>query len=174
MRRAAHARWAVRKRITSLGDAMGPRLILWSVLGVAAGFVSLQQPAMAGERRNVAAPIHHRAAFVQSVAVVAPARSTLRADLPKPIGYDAANRGVDFGARRTALVHGEFSFVPVTPLRQEVREQRPGVGSPQQGPRTTPRERKGITFFRLDPKLGDVSVQPVVGGVNGAQLSVGF
>ena len=42
------------------------------------------------------------------------------------------------------------------------------------GPATSPRERKSITFFRLDPKFGDVAVQPVVGGVNGAQLSVGF
>jgi hypothetical protein len=35
-------------------------------------------------------------------------------------------------------------------------------------------QHKTITFFRLNPKLGDVSVQPVVGGVNGAQLSIGF
>lgn len=41
--------------------------------------------------------------------------------------------------------------------------------------RSVPRqERKGITFFRLAPKFGDVSVQPVIGGVNGAQISVGF
>jgi hypothetical protein len=35
-------------------------------------------------------------------------------------------------------------------------------------------QHKTLTFFRLNPKLGDVSVQPVVGGVNGAQLSIGF
>jgi len=35
-------------------------------------------------------------------------------------------------------------------------------------------QHKTLTFFRLNPKLGDISVQPVVGGVNGAQLSIGF
>ena len=36
-------------------------------------------------------------------------------------------------------------------------------------------EHKPLTFFRFrTEKLGEVSVQPVVGGVNGAQLSIGF
>jgi len=39
-----------------------------------------------------------------------------------------------------------------------------------------PGKRQTITFFRFSTsKLGEVSVQPVVGGgVNGAQLSIGF
>jgi hypothetical protein len=36
------------------------------------------------------------------------------------------------------------------------------------------KDRKKIILFRLDPKFGDVSVQPVFGPVNGAQVSVGF
>jgi hypothetical protein len=74
---------------------------------------------------------------------------------------------------------GEFSFLPVSPL--ESRLSRSANNAPatsgdeqkEKGP-IPPRERKSVTFFRLDSKYGDVSVQPVVGGVNGAQLSVGF
>jgi hypothetical protein len=36
------------------------------------------------------------------------------------------------------------------------------------------KERKKIILFRLDPKFGDISVQPVVGAVKGAQVVVGF
>ena len=45
-------------------------------------------------------------------------------------------------------------------------------------PKTTgpapPSERKKLTFFRFGSKFGDVSVQPVIGAVKGAQLSLGF
>jgi len=43
----------------------------------------------------------------------------------------------------------------------------------ESGP-TPVNERKKIILFRFDPKFGDVTVQPVVGQVNGAQLSVGW
>ena len=78
-------------------------------------------------------------------------------------------------------VHGqnEIPFVPVKPLSAEVRS--PATAGKLRsevreanGPSTPPRERKGVTFFRANPKFGDISVQPVVGGVNGAQISVGF
>jgi hypothetical protein len=39
---------------------------------------------------------------------------------------------------------------------------------------TPAKERKKIILFQFDRKFGDISVQPVVGRVNGAQLSVGF
>ena len=35
-------------------------------------------------------------------------------------------------------------------------------------------ERKKLTLFRFESKLGDISVQPVMGSVNGAQFSLGF
>lgn len=48
------------------------------------------------------------------------------------------------------------------------------TASRKEEPRETnagsPPKRKTITFFRR----GDISVQPVIGGVNGAQLSIGF
>ncbi len=35
-------------------------------------------------------------------------------------------------------------------------------------------QRKSVTFFRFHCALGQVAVQPVVGSVKGAQLSIGF
>jgi len=57
--------------------------------------------------------------------------------------------------------------------------QTPAVTGRKEEPRalesTARPERKTITLFRFSTrKLGEVSVQPVVGGVNGAQLSIGF
>lgn len=37
-----------------------------------------------------------------------------------------------------------------------------------------PDEHKTLTLFRFDSKFGEISVQPVVGSVKGAQLSIGF
>jgi hypothetical protein len=141
-------------------------------LGVVAAFAL--QPAEAGERKLAAAQAHHLRAFIHTVALIAPARSSLRADLPKT-SREVTSRHLETGresvalpggANRNAVTRGEFSFVPVTPLGTEAGVQRTEPVSP--------RERRNITLFRLDPKLGDVSVQPVVGGVNGAQLLVGF
>ena len=39
---------------------------------------------------------------------------------------------------------------------------------------TPAKERKKITLFRFNPKFGDISVQPVLGEVNGAQVCVEF
>jgi hypothetical protein len=39
---------------------------------------------------------------------------------------------------------------------------------------TPPRLRKSLTFFRFQSKAGEVSVQPLVGGLKGAQFSLGF
>jgi hypothetical protein len=78
------------------------------------------------------------------------------------------------GADRVSSIRGmhgrgELAGVPVRPLETRLWHQ-PVTGADQSGRH----ERKSLTFFRLDPKFGDVSVQPVVGGVNGAQVSVGF
>lgn len=73
---------------------------------------------------------------------------------------------------------GDLPFFPVSPF--ESRTPRSGdrastSGDEQKaGQPTPPSERKSITFFRFGSAVGGVSVQPVVGGVNGAQLSVGF
>jgi hypothetical protein len=134
-------------------------------LGVAAGLAL--QSAQAGERKPATGEAHHLGAAVHSL---------------RP---EVGGRKPEVGGRRTEvgvgnMGHGEFSFIPVTPLKSEVGSPatagklRSEVRSANRGPSTPPQERKSVTFFRLDPKLGDVSVQPVVGGVNGAQLSVGF
>ena len=165
-------------------------------LGVTAAFA--WQPAQAGERKPAAVQAHHLGVSIHRVALIAPARSSLRTDFPKTSQEVTSRRdnlggtslrknhleigrgpaGGPGGTNRNAVARGEFSFVPVTPLGSETGGQsrlREGDGVPREkGPATPPAERKTITFFRLDPKLGDVSVQPVVGGVNGAQLSVGF
>jgi hypothetical protein len=48
------------------------------------------------------------------------------------------------------------------------------AASERRGPATPVSERKSVKFFQMSSRLGDVSVQPVMGGVNGAQVSVGF
>jgi hypothetical protein len=122
-------------------------------LGVAAGLAL--QPAHAGDRKQ--ASVRHGEISSQRVVFATQARST----------------GDSYGGRIIkAQGRGEFSFAPVSPLTSAVRGQRSEVGS-QKGS-AAQGERKNVTFFRLDPKFGDVSVQPVMGGVNGAQLSVGY
>jgi hypothetical protein len=155
------------------------------VMGLGAAAAFALQSAQAGERKPAATQAHHLAS-AHRVALVAPARSSLRADLPKtsrdvtsrPDNFGATSlrkdrvksgresAGMPGGANRNAAARGEFSFVAVTPLGTDAGGQRSEPVAPQ--------ERKSLTFFRLDSKLGDVSVQPVVGGVNGAQVLVGF
>jgi len=165
------------------------------VMGFGAAAAFALQPAQAGERKPAAMQAHHLGVSVHRVASVVPVRSSLRADLPKTMRKDVNSRRDDFGRRRlrsenprdlaglrtVASQHArraEFSFVPITPLGTEAASQnrpREGDGVPKEkGPAPPPAERKNVTLFRLNPKLGDVSVQPVVGGVNGAQLLVGF
>jgi hypothetical protein len=38
----------------------------------------------------------------------------------------------------------------------------------------SPRERKSLTLLRFDSRFGEVSVEPVIGSVKGAQFSIGF
>ena len=152
-------------------------------LGVATGLA--WQPAQAGERMPAAIQAHHPGAASHRVVFVAPARSNFHADVPTTMRHDAISReiaGAPGGASRNTLVRGEFSFLPVTPLEARARSQmqlgkegtNTSVDQPKEQRSTAPSERKTVRFFRLDPRLGDVSVQPVVGSVNGAQLSVGF
>ena len=134
------------------------------------------QPAQAGERKHATA-FAVQAHASHAVALAAPVRAGLRADVPQTLRHTVGSP-VTAGKLKTEVGvsnagHGEISFAPVSPLSAETRNQRADAGSGS-GPKTAPRERKSVTFFRLDPKFGDVSVQPVVGGVNGAQVSLGF
>ena len=130
-------------------------------LGVVVGLAL--QSAHAGDRKS--AQPRPRETSIHAPASVAQARSSLRADVPQTLRSGVTSR------RGEAA--NEFSFLPVNPLKSEVRDLRSEVEDAKRAP-TSPSERKNVTFFRLDPKLGDISVQPVVGGVNGAQLSMGF
>jgi hypothetical protein len=163
------------ERIVKMRDS---GFVIRAILGVAAAFAL--QSVQAGERKPAAVQAHHLGASIHRAALVAPARSGRQGDLSgsrlrSENGRELA--GMRSGASQNTT-RGEFSFVPVTPLGPGADDRsrlRQGDGAPKEkGPATPPAERKNITLFRLDPKLGDVSVQPVVGGVNGAQLLVGF
>ena len=138
---------------------MRRNFISWWGLWVAAGLAL--QLAQADDRKPAAA--HHAAASGHSFVFAAQARSP---------GDNHA------GTSMKVQGHGDLPFSRVTPL--ESRLPRSGdkavtTDDEQKEKGPPPRhERKGVTFFRFGSKLGDVSVQPVMGGVNGAQLSVGF
>lgn len=158
---------------------MGRNLIGWAAVGLILGLAL--PPAWAGERKLAA--MGSRGVALHKVVFVAPARSSFRAGLPPTSRYGVTSPvGENFAGGRSLKGQGrrELSFAAVSPLRLEAGDsatagkQRSEVGSARPGPTTAPSERKTMKFFRLDPRLGDVSVQPVVGGVNGAQLSVGF
>jgi hypothetical protein len=114
------------------------------------------QPAHGGDRKAASA----RPAETFNRSVFAVRARSLSADVPQTTRSGIASQ------------RGEFSFSPVTPLESRTRLQVQS-GNEEKLP-TSPHERRNVTFFRLDPKFGDISVQPVVGGVNGAQLSLGY
>jgi hypothetical protein len=110
-----------------------------------------------------------------------------RASLSPKVSVSARTAELRSGAQTARGLQsnaaGEYSFSPVSPLahKSEVgnepsaRVTYVAAQTKEAGPATAPSERKTITFFRFsNSKLGEVSVQPVVGGVNGAQLAVGF
>jgi hypothetical protein len=134
-------------------------ILICCLVWVAAGLAL--QPAHARDRKASVRPAE---TFTRGVVFAARARSSVSADVPQTM------RSGSVTSRRS-----EFSFSPVTPLESRASRARPQVqsGNEEKGP-TSPRERRNVTFFRLDPKFGDISVQPVVGGVNGAQFSVGY
>jgi hypothetical protein len=133
---------------------MGRNHLGWWGLGVAALLAWQPAQVQAGERKQLTTASRHSEMSTRAVPVAA---------LPRSLG-------ADHGTSMRAM-HGrtELTGVPVRPLETRLSHQ-PTTGVPEQGRH----EHKSLTFFRLNPKFGDVSVQPVVGGVNGAQVSVGF
>jgi hypothetical protein len=118
------------------------------------------QPAHGGDRKSASA--RDAETFNHRVVLAAQTRTSLRAEVPQTMHSGVTSR------------RGEFSFSPVSPFELRARSQVPVANEEKEKGPTSPRERRNVTFFRLDPKFGDISVQPVVGGVNGAQLSVGY
>jgi hypothetical protein len=105
------------------------------------------QPARAGDRKSAMMEAHvSSASALVARAVMAPAQ---------------APRSSDEGGR-SSRADSRFSFFePSTDARKE------GAASP-------PSARKKLTLLRIDPEHRDIAVQPLVGSVTGAQLSVGF
>ena len=137
--------------------------------GVAVGLAL--QPAHAGDRKPAA--VRHAEISNHNSVVVAHARSA-----GNNFGGSRVRQDYSVAGSVKAQGRSEFFFLPVSPLESKVSSSanKTSTSSDEQkekGP-IPPRERKNVTFFRLDPKLGDISVQPVMGGVNGAQLSVGY
>src|SRR4051812_45877396 len=127
---------------------MRQKFLQWSGLCVAMGVAFLQQSAEAGERR-------------------AEVGSLKSAGGRPALATATASRGMAFAK----------TYTVATPWRDGTTGQPAAEGKQERGesePASRP-HHKTITFFRFTTsKLGEVSVQPVVGGVNGAQLSIGF
>jgi hypothetical protein len=143
---------------------MGRNFIRWWGVLAAAGMAV--QPAEAGDRKTAPVPVaatHHAGGSVHSVVFAAQARAS--ADNPAARSMNVAGRG-------------DLPFGSVSPFEARLSRAGDRVSATEEarnesGPARR-RERSSITFFRFGSKLGEVSVQPVVGGVNGAQLSLGF
>jgi hypothetical protein len=120
------------------------------------------QPALAGERKETTV---HRVAAATS--------SARHSDFGGSMRSSANNHAA--AALAKVPGRGELAFYQVTPFEPRAagagdkvsrqREEQKGSGP------TTPHERKTVTLLRFNP---NVAVQPIFGGVNGAQLSVGF
>jgi hypothetical protein len=124
---------------------MGRRLLHWSGLGVAAGIFFLQQSAHAGERK--------------------PEVKSQKFATANPSGHGSQVSAAAFFPKGVSFAKATVTTDKTAGRREEIKAAEPGSRP----------ERKAITFFRFtSPKLGEISVQPVVGGVNGAQLSIGF
>ena len=138
---------------------MGGNFVRWLGLGVAVGMAF--QPALAGERKEATT---HR--------VAAAASSARHSDFGGPMRSAGNNHAA---ALTNVPGHAELAFNQVTPFESRAaasgekasrqRDEQKGSGP------TTPHERKTVTLLRFNP---NVAVQPIFGGVNGAQLSVGF
>lgn len=133
--------------------------IRWLGFGVAVGMAF--QSAQAGERKSASATFHRAAISARGSDVGGHVRSLGNNSIAAPMKTQG---------------RGEHALFQVTPFEsrsagagEKVSRQREEQrGS---GPTTAPRERRPITLLRFNP---NISVQPVIGGVNGAQLSVGF
>src|ERR1700730_5713095 len=116
---------------------MGRNFISWVGLGVAAGLAV--QPAHAGDRK--AAVALHREASTRSPILAVQARLS----------------GDNHGGRSAG--RGDVPFSPVSPFESRMprsgdKASTNGDEQKEKGP-TPPRERKSITFFRFDSKVGN-------------------
>jgi hypothetical protein len=140
---------------------MGGNFVRWLGFGGVAVAMAFQ-PALAGERKE--ATIHRAAAAPSSSARHSDFGGSMRSS-----GNNHASTAMKVPGR------GELPFFQVTPFESRAvgageKASRQREEQKASGP-TTPHERKTVTLLRFNP---NVAVQPIFGGVNGAQLSVGF
>jgi hypothetical protein len=168
-------------------SALGLRIRQWMrrnlmaslTLGLILAFAAFHQ-AQAGERRSHLPIAAHGNSKVQNPNSKGETANHLQGVAVMSGGPSGVHPSV---ARLRSNVAGEFSFSAVSPLASKsavgneptAHATFVAAQAKEAGPATAPSERKAVTFFRLNPKFGDVSVQPMFGGgVNGAQLAVGF
>lgn len=142
---------------------MGGRII--SSLGVAVAAVTLLgQPCHAGDRKSDASAtreVHAASAINHTLA--APAMTTRGNSDGRGRGADdpLSFVGLGNGNTKSARAFGHDAAATTTTERKEDHP-------------TPPTERKSLTFFRFQSRVGEVSVQPVIGAMKGAQFSLGF
>ena len=130
--------------------------LLFVALGLAA------QPAQAGAGKSAAA-------FSHGASV---SRGLDRA-LTAPTHPFRDNLQVQTSSAADAL--SSFTVAGPETKRPQRAEQSLAAGDERnESERRPPRERKSLTLFRFDSKHGDIAVQPVIGGLKGAQFSLGF
>jgi hypothetical protein len=138
------------------------RLVCW--LGVALGVMFLPVRSEAGEQRSQVSSHKFATGNAFGGSQIGTARRTVGE-------VNAGAHAAQFANHRAELATLTFAKATATSTTesraQTVKEQERNEA---------PGKRQTITFFRFSTsKLGEVSVQPVVGGgVNGAQLSIGF
>ena len=135
---------------------MRRRSIIWS--GFALALVSLAvQPARAGDRTRA-----------ESKGSVSIQRAAMAPETPMRTSSERTH-----GRFEEGLAFFEPN-APLTKSHQAVGSVSADDDQHKESAPTPPRERKSLTFFRFDSKVGNISVQPVIGALKGAQLSLGF
>ena len=91
------------------------------------------------------------------------------------IGDRSDRRVSDFVTTSSSPRHGGIAALWVTNSDSKFsrsRSERTPTKEKESAP--TPAKERKMILFRFDPKFGDISVQPVLGQINGAQICVGF
>jgi hypothetical protein len=142
---------------------MARRLVCW--LGVALGVAFLPAPTDAGEQRL---PVSSHKLAMANPSLGGSQIGNARRSV---VEVNAGARATNFTIHRAEVASLTFAKTTATPTTDPHAQT-----AKEQERNDTPGKRQTITFLRFtNSKLGEVSVQPVIGGgVNGAQLSIGF
>jgi hypothetical protein len=141
---------------------MARRLVCW--LGVALGVMFLPVRIEAGEQRSQVSSHKFATGNTFGGSQIGNARRSV-------VEVNTGPRAAQSTSHKAEVA--TLTFAKTTATSATVS---PGHTAKETERNEAPGKRQTITFFRFsNSKLGEVSVQPVVGGgVNGAQLSIGF